>query len=78
MVRRTVSLPDGLDERVRAAGERGESYSAFVQDAMRVTLEIEEVADEQGVELDEEWVREAVEQYLAENDPDAHPPKAEP
>jgi hypothetical protein len=30
MVRRTVNLPDAIDEQVREAAEEGESYSAAV------------------------------------------------
>jgi hypothetical protein len=30
VVRRTVNLPDAMDEQVRAAAEQGESYSAAV------------------------------------------------
>ena len=78
MPRRTVWVPDDLDERVKEEGERGESYSSFVQDSMRAGLVLEEVADGHGAELDEEWVRAAAEKYLAENGLNDSPPKTEP
>ena len=39
MARRTVHIPDDLDERVRAQGETGDSYSGFVQAALRAYLD---------------------------------------
>jgi hypothetical protein len=44
MVRRTVSLPDAVDERVRAAAEEGESYSAAVARLLDAGLAMNEGA----------------------------------
>lgn len=38
MVRRTVTLPDGLDTRVRDAAEEGESFSAAVSRLLEAGL----------------------------------------
>jgi hypothetical protein len=44
MVRRTVSLPEALDARVRAAAEEGESYSAAVSRLLDAGLAVTEGA----------------------------------
>ena len=50
MARRTVHIPDDLDARVEAAGKTGDSYSGFVQDALRAYLDgcdaVDDDADE--------------------------------
>jgi Arc/MetJ-type ribon-helix-helix transcriptional regulator len=38
MARRTVHIPDDLDDRVEAYGGLGDSYSGIVQDALREYL----------------------------------------
>jgi hypothetical protein len=42
VVRRTVSLPDAVDERIRLAAEEGESYSAAVTRLVEEGLRAEE------------------------------------
>ena len=70
----TEEMFEGIDDRRTVKIPRSE----WIRGAIEIRFLLQDLADEHDVELDEEWVRAAAEEYLAENDPDAHPPKAEP
>jgi metal-responsive CopG/Arc/MetJ family transcriptional regulator len=74
----TVSVPDELLEQVHGQLRGMETRSGWLREAIRYRLTIDSIADEFDADLDEEAVSEAIEQYLAENDLDDSPPKAEP
>lgn len=43
MARRTVHIPDELDDRVQESGTAADSYSSIVQAALREHLDAEEI-----------------------------------
>lgn len=64
MSRRTVHLPDDLNQRVLDSGTVEDSFSAVVQDALRRHLVIEEKDTLCAEDLPDGWWEEALEEYL--------------
>lgn len=58
----SISLPDDLYN--RAESRTGPSFSSVVQDALRRYLVIEEVAEQYGGNLPDDWWHEALEEYV--------------
>ena len=74
----TVSIPDELLEQVHDQLRGMETRSGWLREAIRYRLTIDSIAEEHDADLNEKDVGEALRQYLAENDLDDSPPKAEP